>query len=199
MPVAPAAAASGGFGAVAASDVGMMEDATPALAAATAFLAGPPQLFAARPVNAAATLGAGPTPSIFARRAPPAALPPTAVAGALFGPVASGDTAAVVVGAKALPSIGGDAGSALAQLALGRALLAKKDFAGAIRAFLTIKVFYPSPALLQPAALLGAVKAYEGLKDDKRAARTLTEIVENYPASPQASEAKKMIEALPKP
>ena len=119
--------------------------------------------------------------------------------GALFGPLASGDTAAVVVGAKALPSIGGDAGSSLAQLALGRALLAKKDFSGAIRAFLTIKIFYPSPVMLQPAALLGAVKAYEGLKDDKRAARTLTEIVENYPASPQASEAKKMIEALPKP
>ncbi|MCE9587199.1 MAG: hypothetical protein K8R57_02670 [Verrucomicrobia bacterium] len=119
--------------------------------------------------------------------------------GALFGPLASGDTAAVVVGAKALPSIGGDAGSSLAQLALGRALLDKKDFAAAIRAFLTIKVFYPSPAMLQPAALLGAVKAYEGLKDAKRAARTLTEIVDNYPASPQASDAKKMIEALPKP
>jgi hypothetical protein len=119
--------------------------------------------------------------------------------GALFGPLASGDTAAVVVGAKALPAIGGDAGSALAQLALGRALLAKKDFAGAIRAFLTIKVFYPSPAMLQPAALLGAVKAYEGLKDDKRTVSTLNEIVENYSASPQATEAKKMIEALPKP
>ena len=119
--------------------------------------------------------------------------------GALFVPLASGDTAAVVVGAKALPAIGGDAGSALAQLALGRALLAKNDFPGAIRAFLTIKVFYPSPAMLQPAALLGAVKAYQGLKDDKRAARTLNEIVENYPASPQATEAKKMIEVLPKP
>jgi hypothetical protein len=118
--------------------------------------------------------------------------------GALLGTLASGDTAAVVVGAKAMPSIGGDAGSALAQLALGRAFLAKKDFAGAIRAFLTIKVFYPSPAMLQPAALLGAVKAYEGLKDDKRAARTLNEIVENYPSSPQAAEAKKMIEQLPK-
>lgn len=118
--------------------------------------------------------------------------------GALFGPLASGDTAAVVVGAKALPSIGGDAGSALAQLALGRALLAKKDFPGAIRAFLTIKVFYPSPVMLQPAALLGAVKAYEGLKDDNRAASTLSEIVGNYPASPQATEAKKMIEALTK-
>ncbi|MEY2905876.1 MAG: hypothetical protein RLZZ408_347 [Verrucomicrobiota bacterium] len=119
--------------------------------------------------------------------------------GALLGALASGDTAAVVVGAKALPSVGGDAGSALAQLALGRALLAKKDFAGAIRAFLTIKVFYPSPAMLQPAALIGAVKAYEGLKDDKRAARTLNDIVDNYPMSPQAPEAKKMIELLPKP
>lgn len=119
--------------------------------------------------------------------------------GTLFAPLASGDSAAVVVGAKALPSVGGDAGSALAQLALGRALLAKKDFSGAIRAFLTTKVFYPSPAMLQPAALLGAVKAYQGLKDDKRAERTLKEIVDNYPSSPQASEAKKMIEQLPKP
>lgn len=119
--------------------------------------------------------------------------------GALFGPLASGDTAAVIVGAKSLPSVGGDAGSALAQLALGRALLAKKDYQAAIRAFLTIRVFYPSPALLQPAALLGAVKAYQGLKDDKRALRTLNEIVDNYPSSPQAPEAKKMIDLLPKP
>ena len=117
-------------------------------------------------------------------------------AGTLFGPLASGDTEAVVVGAKPIPRIGGDQGSALAQLALGRALLLKKDYAGALRAFLTVKVFYPSAVLLQPAALMGAANAYLGLKDEKRAVQTLHDISELYPASSQAPEAKKIAAGL---
>ena len=117
-------------------------------------------------------------------------------AGTLFGPLASGDTEAVVVGAKSIPRIGGDQGSPLAQLALGRALLLKKDYAGALRAFLTIKVFYPSSVILQPAALMGAANAYLGLKDEKRAVQALRDISELYPASTQAPEAKKIAEGL---
>ena len=117
-------------------------------------------------------------------------------AGTLLGPLASGDTEAVVVGAKPIPRIGGDQGSPLAQLALGRALLLKKDYAGALRAFLTIKVFYPSAVLLQPAALMGAANAYLGLKDEKRAIQTLRDISEIYPSSAQAPEAKKMAAGL---
>ena len=119
--------------------------------------------------------------------------------GTLFANLPSGDKEAVIVGAKAIPRIGGGQGSALAQLALGRTLLAKKDYPGALRAFLTIKVFYPSVTLLQPAALLGAAKAYVGLKDEKRAAEAIKDLSESYPSSPMVPDAKKLSETLSKP
>ena len=120
-------------------------------------------------------------------------------AGALFTPLSSSDLEAVLVGAKALPRLGGDQGSALAQVVLGKALLQKKDFQGALRAFLTIKVFYPSLSLLQPPALAGAAEAYQGLKDEKRAAQSYDDIVKNWPDSPQAPLAKKKVEILAHP
>ena len=120
-------------------------------------------------------------------------------AGVLFGSLDAADTEAIVVAVKSLDVQQSDQSAALAQLALGRALLVKKDYAGAIRAFLTIKVFHPSQESLQPAALYGAANAYEGLSDKTRAVRTLNEILENYPQSPQAGEAKKMIADLSKP
>jgi tetratricopeptide (TPR) repeat protein len=120
-------------------------------------------------------------------------------AGALFAPLSSSDLAAVLVGANAIPRLGGDQGSALAQTALGKALLQKKDFAGAIRAFLTVKVFYPSVALLQPPALAGAAESYIGLKDEKRAAQCYEDIMKDWPDSPQAAAAKKKAEILAHP
>jgi len=119
--------------------------------------------------------------------------------GTLFSPLSSGDVEAVLVGAKALPRLGGDQGSALAQLALGKACLKKKDFSAALRAFLTIKVFYPSAALLQPPALAGAAEAYVGLKDEKRAAQCYDDILRDWPDSPQAPLAKKKAEILAHP
>jgi tetratricopeptide (TPR) repeat protein len=116
--------------------------------------------------------------------------------GTLFEALKSNDTEAVVVGAAALPRIGGGTGSALAQLALGRALFLKKNYPGALRAFLTIKVFYPSCSLLQPAALMGAAKAYIALNDTKRAMQSLQDIISLWPASPQVPEAKKRLEIL---
>ena len=118
--------------------------------------------------------------------------------GTLFGPLATGETEAVTVGAKSLPRIGGDEGSALAQLALGRTFLQKKDGQGAIRAFLTVKIFYPTATLLQPAALLGAANACLLLKDEERATQTLRDLMAIYPESPQASEAKKIVQGLSK-
>jgi len=117
-------------------------------------------------------------------------------AGTLFGPLSSGDKEAVVVGAKALPRMGGEQGSALAQLALGQALLEKKDYAGALRAFLTIKIFYPSCTLLQPAALYGAGNAYAGLKDKKHAIEALKDLIATYPSFPKTPDAKKMAAGL---
>lgn len=120
-------------------------------------------------------------------------------AGTLFAPLATSDLTTVVVEAKALPRLGGDQSSPLALLALGKALLQKKDYPAALRAFLTIKVFYPSVALLQPPALAGAAEAYQGLKDEKRAAQSYADIVSDWPDSPQAPMAKKKTEILAHP
>ena len=120
-------------------------------------------------------------------------------AGTLFSPLATSDLNAVALEAKALPRLGGDQGSPLAQLALGKALLQKKDYPAALRAFLTIKVFYPSVTLLQPPALAGAADAYMGLKDEKRAAQSYADIVSGWPDSPQAPMAKKKTEILAHP
>jgi hypothetical protein len=120
-------------------------------------------------------------------------------AGTLFSPLFSGDYSAVLVGAKALPGLGGDQGSALAQLALGRALLGKKDFPGALRAFLTISVFYPSVSLLQGPALAGAAESYTGLKDMKRSAQCYADIIKEWPDCPQYTEAKKKAELSAQP
>jgi TolA-binding protein len=120
-------------------------------------------------------------------------------AGTLFSPLATSDLTTVAVEAKALPRLGGDQSSPLTQLALGKALLQKKDYPAALRAFLTIKVFYPSTALLQPPALTGAAEAYMGLKDEKRAAQSYADIVSDWPDSPQAPMAKKKTEILAHP
>jgi hypothetical protein len=117
--------------------------------------------------------------------------------GTLFASLESGDSGAVVLGAKGLPKASGD-GAALAQVALGRAMLAKMDYVQALRAFLTVKVFYPSMMMLQPEVLFGAAQAYVGLGDTKRALLSLNEIETNFPHSIQAPKAKKMAENLSK-
>jgi TolA-binding protein len=120
-------------------------------------------------------------------------------AGTLFSPLATSDLSAVIVEAKAIPRLGGDQSSPLALLALGKALLQKKDYPSALRSFLTIKVFYPSVSLLQPPALAGAAEAYAGLKDEKRAAQNYTDISKDWPDSIQAPLAKKKAEILTHP
>ena len=120
-------------------------------------------------------------------------------AGTLFSPLATSDLSAVIVEAKSLPRLGGDQSSPLALLALGKALLQKKDYPSALRSFLTIKVFYPSVSLLQPPALAGAAEAYAGLKDEKRAAQSYTDISNDWPDSIQAPLAKKKAEILTHP
>jgi tetratricopeptide (TPR) repeat protein len=114
--------------------------------------------------------------------------------GALFGQLQQGES--VISGAKALPRTGGEQGSALAQLALGKVLLRKNDYTGALRAFLTVPVFYPSCSLLQAPALQGAAEAYLGLKDNRRAAEAYGRIVSDWPASPLATEAAKKAAGL---
>lgn len=123
---------------------------------------------------------------------------PVAAAGALFGALGSRNPDAVIASAIPLSKDQGESG-ALAHLALGRAFLLKKDYNAALRAFLAVRVFHPSLALLQPPALSGAADAYVGLKDQKRAILSLREIHQDYPDSPLAPGAKKREEGLPKP
>jgi tetratricopeptide (TPR) repeat protein len=114
--------------------------------------------------------------------------------GLLLGQLQQGD--AVVAGAKGLPRAGGDQGSALAQFALGKVLLKKNDDPGALKAFLSITVFYPSCTLLQAPALQGAAEAYLGMKDTRRAAECYDRIVSEWPGSPQSREAAKKAAGL---
>ena len=118
--------------------------------------------------------------------------------GTLFASLVSGDTEAVLLGAKGLPKASGGDGTALAQIALGRAMLQKKDFVQALKAFLTVKVFFPSLTLLQPEALYGAASAYVGLNDPKRALQSLQEIETKFPHSSQVPKAKKLKEDISK-
>ena len=116
------------------------------------------------------------------------------LAGMLFASLAS--SKAVQEGAKQLPRLGGDESSALAQFALGKAL--KNNSIESLKAFLTVKVFYPSAALLQPAALMGAADCLLALRDTKRAAQELSEVVTVWPDSIQAPTAKKKSDSIPK-
>ena len=61
----------------------------------------------------------------------------------------------------------------------------------ALEAYLRVPAFYGTIDELQPAALLGAARAYEGFGDSARAERSALELVDTYPATLQAAEAKK--------
>ena len=120
------------------------------------------------------------------------------IAGTLFSSATPPN--AVEEGAKQLPRLGGggDESSALAQLALGKAFLLKKDHVASLKAFLSVKVFYPSATLLQPPALMGAADCLLALKDPNRAALELGEVEALWPESIQAPEAKKKSDSIPK-
>jgi hypothetical protein len=61
----------------------------------------------------------------------------------------------------------------------------------ALEAYLRIPAFYGTMDELMPAALLGAARAYKGYGDNSRAERSALELIDTYPASLQATQAKK--------
>lgn len=61
----------------------------------------------------------------------------------------------------------------------------------ALEAYLHVPAFYGSLDELMPAALLGAARAYKGYGDTARAERSALELIDGYPATAQAAEAKK--------
>lgn len=61
----------------------------------------------------------------------------------------------------------------------------------AIEAYLHVPAFYGSFDELMPAALLGAARAYKGYGDSARAERSALDLIDGYPATAQAAEARK--------
>lgn len=61
----------------------------------------------------------------------------------------------------------------------------------ALEAYLRVPAFYGTLDLLQPPALLGAARAYRGYGDDARAERAALDLIDTYPDTLQAAEAKK--------
>lgn len=79
-----------------------------------------------------------------------------------------------------------------------RAWLLRGDMAAAraaheeaLEAYLRVPAFYGTLDELMPAALIGAARAYKGFGDSARAERSALELIDGYPATLQATEAKK--------
>ena len=77
-----------------------------------------------------------------------------------------------------------------AWVAKGRAHLMLKDWDSAMLAFLHVPVFYPDQTTLMPQVMLGSAQAYAGLEDKVNAEKTFNELISQYPASAEATEAK---------
>ncbi len=77
----------------------------------------------------------------------------------------------------------GTLAAGISWLALGKAALEAKQWKDALRAFLSVEVFLPSQRLLQPAALLGAARAFVESGERAKAAALVEEIKAEYPSS----------------
>jgi len=80
----------------------------------------------------------------------------------------------------------------------GDALLAQRQWDGAVLAYLHVPVFYDDEKLWMPPALLGSARAFRGLEDMERAKRSLNDLTAGYPKSAQANVARAELQKLPK-
>lgn len=80
----------------------------------------------------------------------------------------------------------------LAQAALvkGQCLSASKQWEDALLSFLHVTVFYPGEKALVPQALLGVGRAQFAIEDLPSATASLKELIDTYPASGEAAQAK---------
>ncbi len=90
----------------------------------------------------------------------------------------------------------GDATLATASVTKGLCLLDRKDWEGALLAFLAVPVFHPDQKILLVPSMLGAGRSYFGIEDFKRAKDTLNELIKSYPSSPEAQQAKNELELI---
>jgi len=80
----------------------------------------------------------------------------------------------------------------------GDALLAQRQWDGAVLAYLHVPVFYENEKRWMPPALLGSARAFRGLEDLDRARKSLNDVTAQYPKSAQAEMARAELQKLPK-
>ena len=88
--------------------------------------------------------------------------------------------------------------AARAWVETGNGLSALKRWEPALLAYLHVPVFYPGQKNLLPAALLGSARSLAGIEDVDSAKDRLQEIIDNYPASPEAVSARSELDKLNK-
>lgn len=79
----------------------------------------------------------------------------------------------------------------------GDVFLAQRQWFDALCAYLRVPVFYDQEKLWMPPALLGSARAYRGLDDLNGVRRSLSELANEFPKSPQAEVARIELEKLP--
>jgi len=87
---------------------------------------------------------------------------------------------------------------ALAWLHKGHSLLGLKQWEAATLAYLHLPVFYPEDGMLVAPALLGSARAMVGLEDFAGAELRLHDLIEMFPASPEAATAQVEFQKLQK-
>lgn len=92
-----------------------------------------------------------------------------------------------------LKAASGHATLATAAVTRGLCLLDRKDWEGALLAFLEVPVLHPDQKILKVPSMLGAGRSYFGIEDFKRAKDTLNELIKLFPNSPEAEQAKNEI------
>ena len=78
----------------------------------------------------------------------------------------------------------------------GNILLAKKEWDGALLAFLRVPVLYRQEKLFLPPALLGSARAYRRLDDIDRAKKSLQDLISAFPKSAEAAVAQTELQKL---
>lgn len=78
----------------------------------------------------------------------------------------------------------------------GNILLAKKEWDGALLAYLRVPVFYRQEKLFMPPALLGSARAYRRLDDIDRAKKSLQDLIAAFPKSAEAAAAQAELQKL---
>jgi hypothetical protein len=79
----------------------------------------------------------------------------------------------------------------------GEVFLARRQWVDALCAYLRVPVFYEQEKLWMPPALLGSARAYRGLDDVQGVRKSLDELVNEFPKSPQAEVARIELKKLP--